>query len=242
MAKGDHLYVSRGYGTYTHHGIDCGDGTVIHYKEGEAIARSSMAFFARGEQVFVKPYGPDLPTDAADLVLQRAVSRIGERDYNVIFNNCEHFATWCKTGKHESEQVQGAMAASAIAGTLGGVALGGVFALPVIAAAGVYGVSQLLEQAQQAQLAHNPQQAQASLSRAIALVSTQRQELETALDKALREAYAWDCAARLALQQGREDLSRAALAKKYPFKKEALKLRDQLDEVMALEARIRGMG
>lgn len=42
MQKGDHLYVSRGL--YTHHGIDCGDGTVIHYREGESITRSSLVF------------------------------------------------------------------------------------------------------------------------------------------------------------------------------------------------------
>ena len=26
--------------------------------------------------------------------------------YKVWFNNCEHFAVWCKTGVHESSQVQ----------------------------------------------------------------------------------------------------------------------------------------
>ena len=25
--------------------------------------------------------------------------------YNLVFNNCEHFAIWCKTGVHESKQV-----------------------------------------------------------------------------------------------------------------------------------------
>ena len=33
------------------------------------------------------------------------MSRIGEQRYNLLFNNCEHFATWCKTGRHRSEQV-----------------------------------------------------------------------------------------------------------------------------------------
>ena len=26
--------------------------------------------------------------------------------YNLVFNNCEHFAIWCKTGIHESKQVE----------------------------------------------------------------------------------------------------------------------------------------
>lgn len=37
--------------------------------------------------------------------IQRARKKMGERDYNLIFNNCEHFAIWCKTGVHESHQV-----------------------------------------------------------------------------------------------------------------------------------------
>lgn len=35
----------------------------------------------------------------------RARSRIGEEKYNLAANNCEHFAIWCKTGVHESHQV-----------------------------------------------------------------------------------------------------------------------------------------
>ena len=30
----------------------------------------------------------------------------GETNYNPFFNNCEHFAIWCKTGIKESRQVQ----------------------------------------------------------------------------------------------------------------------------------------
>lgn len=37
--------------------------------------------------------------------IQRARSRLGETKYDLIFNNCEHFAIWCKTGIHESHQV-----------------------------------------------------------------------------------------------------------------------------------------
>ena len=38
--------------------------------------------------------------------VERAKSRLGERAYNLLLNNCEHFAIWCKTGKSESTQVQ----------------------------------------------------------------------------------------------------------------------------------------
>lgn len=38
--------------------------------------------------------------------LKRAYSRIGESKYNLLKNNCEHFALWCKTGNSESTQVK----------------------------------------------------------------------------------------------------------------------------------------
>lgn len=36
----------------------------------------------------------------------RARLRMGEKEYNLINNNCEHFAIWCKTGVEESDQVR----------------------------------------------------------------------------------------------------------------------------------------
>ena len=38
--------------------------------------------------------------------LQRAYRRLGERNYNLITNNCEHFAIWCRTGISSSSQVK----------------------------------------------------------------------------------------------------------------------------------------
>ena len=35
----------------------------------------------------------------------RAKSRVGETHYNLLTNNCEHFAIWCKTGVSESLQI-----------------------------------------------------------------------------------------------------------------------------------------
>jgi len=37
--------------------------------------------------------------------VKRAFSRVGENKYSLAFNNCEHFAIWCKTGISESHQV-----------------------------------------------------------------------------------------------------------------------------------------
>lgn len=226
MAKGDHLYVSRG--TYTHHGIDCGDGTVIHYREGEAITRSTGPYFALGETIYVKPYGV---SDPPDVVVRRAESRLGERDYNLVFNNCEHFSTWCKTGEHRSEQVDTVVAASLAGGVVGGVLLGGVFAAPALAAAGVYGVSKLMEQAQSAK---DPQLAQQYMQSAIAQLRTTYQEQQDELDRLQAELDTWDRTARLALNKNRDDLARAALAKKYPLKLKIRALEPRLQEISAL--------
>ena len=38
--------------------------------------------------------------------IKRAYSRIGETRYNLLTNNCEHFALWCKTGIAMSSQVE----------------------------------------------------------------------------------------------------------------------------------------
>lgn len=38
--------------------------------------------------------------------VKRAYSEIGKKGYNLLVNNCEHFAIWCKTGKRESYQVK----------------------------------------------------------------------------------------------------------------------------------------
>ena len=58
-----------------------------------------------GDTVYIRNY-PLGFCFLPDIVIERAKSRLGESDYNLVFNNCEHFATWCKTGLGESLQVQ----------------------------------------------------------------------------------------------------------------------------------------
>ena len=102
MATADHLQVPRRHGLFNHHGIDLGDGTVAHYLEGREILRSPVSEFSQGEVVSVMDHTNASP---AGVTLRRAMSRLGEQNYNLLFNNCEHFATWCKTGRHRSGQV-----------------------------------------------------------------------------------------------------------------------------------------
>lgn len=101
MAKADHIYVS--HGVYTHHGIDCGDGTVVHLSRASGgIDQISLDQFLSGRKLLLRMWPA---ADDPDLVLQRAVSRLGERGYHLCYRNCEHFASWCKTGQARSSQV-----------------------------------------------------------------------------------------------------------------------------------------
>lgn len=106
MARGDHLYVRRGR-HYSHHGIDCGDGTVIHYvgprRKLRYVARTSLETFAKGCEVEQRTYDRRL---TADEVVRNAESRIGSVGYHLVRNNCEHFAAWCCTGRARSFQVR----------------------------------------------------------------------------------------------------------------------------------------
>ena len=102
MAAADHLEVPRQHGLFNHHGIDLGDGTVAHYLEGREILRSPLEEFSQGQPLQVINHPEASPVG---VTLRRAMGRLGEQDYNLLFNNCEHFATWCKTGRHRSEQV-----------------------------------------------------------------------------------------------------------------------------------------
>ncbi len=106
MSAGDHLQVPRQHGLFNHHGIDLGDGSVAHYLEGREILRSSLEEFTQGNEPCIINHTQESSTG---VTLRRAMSRIGEQDYNLLFNNCEHFATWCKTGRHRSSQIDSAV-------------------------------------------------------------------------------------------------------------------------------------
>ncbi len=134
MAIGDHLFVD--CGKYSHHGIQTGDDEVIHFdfrpadkcrslvgrRVNSAIRKSTIQEFAGGEKIFVRRYAT---ADDTNLVLERANSRLGESGYCLLFNNCEHFAQWCKTGKRQSTQVEAARSASVplVTGVFAGAAL-----------------------------------------------------------------------------------------------------------------------
>lgn len=113
MIEGDHIKVTQKFlfkKVYSHHGIYMGDGTVIHFTEpfkdeGKSkILRTSLDAFARGRGIEVVGY--DGLHFHRDITAYLAEKSIGREDFGIFRNNCEHFASWCKTGLMESRQSQ----------------------------------------------------------------------------------------------------------------------------------------
>ncbi len=119
MSAADHLQAPRQHGLFLHHGIDLGDGSVAHYLEGREILRSPREEFSRGQPITAVDY-PEGSCSPTGVTLRRAMGRLGEQNYNLLFNNCEHFAHWCKTGRHRSAQVEDWLQT----GSVGALALG----------------------------------------------------------------------------------------------------------------------
>jgi hypothetical protein len=135
--RGDHLRADRP-GGYHHDGIYLGNEQVIHLTgiagEGKAGARvriDPLQVFASGGPVTVRPYAGNHDPDA---IIARALSRLGEGDYHLLFNNCQHFARWCATGDRVSDQVD---AAAASAGTAVAPVAAASLGINLVASAGL---------------------------------------------------------------------------------------------------------
>jgi len=108
--KGDVIWTFRF--PYFHCGVYEDENSVIHFspenasksKEAAVICITSLEEFADGFPIFVVEF-PNEKCFPPDEVITRARSRLNEAGYNLPLNNCDHFATWCKTGKHHSVQV-----------------------------------------------------------------------------------------------------------------------------------------
>ncbi len=213
MARGDQVYAMRELMgiPYEHHGIDRGDGSVIHYsKQGEAvIKRTTLETFARGSVVRVKPQ----PTSfISSIVLERAESRLGEREYDLFFNNCEHFANWCKTGRNECEQLDDF-----------GLNLERV-KLP-----------QVTDLARQAAESEPSQPTYELFQTALENVAIATRTLLPAYEQAVRDRTTWHQVAQRALSKDREDLARAALYKKVAADKKATEIKANLSQLSDLQ-------
>ena len=112
---GDHIRVNRGL--YSHHGIYASNDCVIHFappnNTGEIdhanaqVVVTNLTDFLNGGILEVRVFTDEelkvkrTPQD----IVNYAFSRMGEKGYNIISNNCEHFANECLFGKKKSNQV-----------------------------------------------------------------------------------------------------------------------------------------
>lgn len=122
---GDHVSFYKTDFYYAHHGIVCEARTnylrVIHYFNTLEHARTALMkgsiyiaaiiesewpvnVKSTSEDIYLHHYD-NIPCFSNEETLQRAFSQLGKRGYSLLGNNCEHWARWCRTNEHYSEQI-----------------------------------------------------------------------------------------------------------------------------------------
>jgi len=111
--KGDVIYVNRGL--YQHYGIYNNDDSVIHFSpdQGKEISPENAYIRETSLLEFLKDSDLEIdhslkPVFPPEEIVYRALGLVGTnlKKYNLFFFNCEHFASWCATGKLRSKQVE----------------------------------------------------------------------------------------------------------------------------------------
>jgi len=112
LAEGDHIKWKRLAG-YDHHAIveyvdhEAGKVHVIEYGSdtgGYSFGKGVVRRHDVDDITRMYKYIHNKCDDTVQ-VLHRAISRLGERQYGPVRQNCEHFARWCKTGEKHCSQI-----------------------------------------------------------------------------------------------------------------------------------------
>ncbi len=129
---------------YEHWAVYIGGGEIIHYqaprgsngltaKLNSGVKKETLQKYMgrQGERMTVRlgkldsDDSEDFPALDPEEVVERARSKVGMKEYNLIRNNCEHFAKWCKYGKEMSDQIEwGAAIAIGLVGSVAGAYAG----------------------------------------------------------------------------------------------------------------------
>lgn len=95
---------------YDHYGIYIGNNKVIHFcstngkAEDTQIQETSMEpYFKRGKYFILNVVSTS--KFSPEETLKRAKEKLGEKNYDLLQNNCEDFALWCKTDNCRSYQI-----------------------------------------------------------------------------------------------------------------------------------------
>lgn len=107
-AFGDMIRVKTG--ALYHYGIYVSDSEIVQFGLNPAlwgaspekditVCASGIDTFLNGGKMEVAHFEQTEPQKNAEQTVEKARSRIGEGGYSLLYNNCEHFAFECKTGK-----------------------------------------------------------------------------------------------------------------------------------------------
>jgi len=118
---GDVICVERFGSLYRHYGIYVGNRKVIHYagatgdwSSDVAVREVKMEDFLLNAKAYMICKFPqhcnisNYRLYSKKETVERAYSRLGERKYDLLTNNCEHFAVWCRTNISVSIQAKAA--------------------------------------------------------------------------------------------------------------------------------------
>ncbi|XP_019642162.1 PREDICTED: phospholipid-metabolizing enzyme A-C1-like [Branchiostoma belcheri] len=103
---------------YFHFVVYAGDGNVIHVTVERRgcvpinvqVKEESFWKVVGNRKADICNYKDDTHTAfSGPEIVERARSRLGNFEYKLLKNNCEHFATWCRYGEGTSKQVDGFM-------------------------------------------------------------------------------------------------------------------------------------
>ena len=106
---GDHIKTK--IDSVFHHGVYVSNDEVIHFCSNEQfsilsndleVKATTIAQFANGNRI-EKVECKNRFNSQKSINIARA--KIGNSDYDIIFNNCEHFVNSCITGKKESYEM-----------------------------------------------------------------------------------------------------------------------------------------
>lgn len=100
-----------------HHGVYLGNGVVAHFYANNAKDKTNAEIQLIPVQQFIDLAAPHRvekvmtvrPRFTVAEIQRRCLSKLGEKNYHVVLNNCEHFANWATTGEHRSYQVEAAL-------------------------------------------------------------------------------------------------------------------------------------
>ncbi|XP_059147877.1 phospholipase A and acyltransferase 3-like [Physella acuta] len=136
LKPGDIVKFDRGW--YSHYALYIGKGKVIHLTAPDnghgissnirsrhvasvasvpvdkAVVAEGDFFFVAGHDRAYKANKDEWPSFDEKEVLRKAKSMLGETDYHLLTNNCEHFVKNLKYGRKESDQVQTAAGATGV--------------------------------------------------------------------------------------------------------------------------------